>query len=148
MRRSPNARRSRDRRLAHARRLGHGARRPMRGIEGRLLQGGHDQGLDIVVGDRTWHARTRLVMESLEALGDEPPSPLRHGRFARGEAARHLPIGLTRGALEHDATAKCERRGALWPPRPVRSKVSRSLSLSTSSALGLPRYHGASHRRR
>ena len=70
---------------------------------------------------------------------DEASPPLRHRGFADPEAPRHLAIGLTVGALEHDATPQAPSAWALFGRRAQRCSVSRSSSLSTSSALGLPR---------
>jgi hypothetical protein len=43
----------------------------MGGVARCLFQRGHDQGFDVIVGDRTRHARPRLVVESLKAISDE-----------------------------------------------------------------------------
>ena len=44
----------------------------MGGIGGCLLQGGDNQGLDMVVGNRTRHPWARLVVQTFEALGTAP----------------------------------------------------------------------------
>jgi hypothetical protein len=95
----------------------------MGGVGGCLFQGGDDQGLHMVVGDRTRHPWARFVVQTLEALEDEPASPFRHGRFAHPEATRHLAIGVTTGALEHDAAPKGKRLRALWPASPTLERV-------------------------
>ena len=110
-------------RLAHPRRLGHRPSRPVGGVEGCLLQRRHDQRFDMVVGDRTRDPGARFVVQSLQSFGNEPPPPLRHRRFAHPNATGHLAVGVTAGALEHDATPKRQGLRALRPPSPPLQRV-------------------------
>ena len=99
-----------DHRVTDAGRLRHRARAPMRLARRRRLQRLHDDGLDLLIGDRAWRADPRFVVQPLEPALDELPAPLRHRRLRRPQAARH---GRVRGVdtRQHDPRAK--RQGAI-----------------------------------
>ena len=97
-----------DHRVTHARRLRHRPRAPV-GLAGRgRLERLHDDGLDVLIGDRAWGADARLVVQPLEPALDELAAPLRHRRFRGPQAARHRRVRVV-DTRQHDAGAKRHR---------------------------------------
>src|SRR4026209_750505 len=56
----------------------HGAKAPVRGVCGLLLQCHGDDPLNVLVLNLPTSARTRLIHQSIESSGDEPVSPPSH----------------------------------------------------------------------
>ena len=126
-----------DHRVTHAGRLGHRARAPVRLALRRRLQRLDNHRLDRVVGHDPRRADPRLVVQPLESAGDEPEPPFRHGASSScaGGAPRRCP-----GASAHASTTRARNATArLTRARFVkRINSARSLSVSTTSALGRP----------
>jgi hypothetical protein len=75
-----------------------------------------EQRRDALVVDRARLARAQLVMQALDAAGDEAPTPLAHRGVGGGEAPRDRAVGRARGTREHHVGAphrRCRQR-----PRP------------------------------
>ena len=98
-----------DHRVTDARRLGHGPCAPVRLARRRRLERLHDDGLDLLIGDRAGRADARFVIQPLEPALDELAAPLRHRGFRRPQAAGH---GRVRGVdtRQHDPGAKRHAR--------------------------------------
>ena len=97
-----------DHRVTHARRLGHRPRAPV-GLAGRRrLQRLHDEGLDLLVGDRAWGADARLVVQPREPARDELAAPFGHRRLRGPQAARHRRVRVV-GTRQHDPGTKRQR---------------------------------------
>ena len=76
---SPNARQIRDTAdCVSPTSAGHRARRPVRGVLGRALQGLDDHLLDLGVGHRPRPPRTRLVGQAVKPISGKPIPPLAH----------------------------------------------------------------------
>jgi hypothetical protein len=117
--------------------LGHGACAPVRRPAQHALQRPGNHGIDTGIVNRSWRARARRVQQAIQAMFDEPCSPLadhlRRNPLARG---RHLVV-VPIGAGQHDARAL--RQACAVLRRNVRAlSSSRSMSVKTSDALGLP----------
>ena len=97
-----------DHRVTDARRLGHGPGAPVRLAGRRRLERLHDDGLDLLIGDRAWRADARFVIQPLEPARDELAAPLRHRRLRRPQAARHGRVRVV-DTRQHDAGAKRDR---------------------------------------
>ena len=82
------------------------SRRPSRArsmggaILGPGVQGRVEQLRDALVVDRARLARAQLVMQALDAAGDEAPAPLAHGRVGGPEPLCHRAVGRTRGTSQ------------------------------------------------
>ena len=79
------------------------------GLAGRRrLERLHDDGLDLLIGDRAWRADARFVIQPVEPTLDKSAAPLPHGRLRRPQAARHRRV---RGVdtRQHDPRAKRHR---------------------------------------
>jgi hypothetical protein len=108
-----------DRALAHPGRGRHRARRPVRRVGRLLLERLDDHPLDISVADRARLARTRLVMQTVEATPSEPAAPLANRRAAAAQPRRDLLARLAVGRRQHDPAAQRQRLRALRTPRPA-----------------------------
>ena len=96
--------------VTHARRFRHRPRAPVRLAARRRLERLHDDGLDLLVGDRAWRADARFVIQPLEPVLDELAAPFRHGRLRRPQPARHGRVRRV-DTRQHDPCAK--RHGAI-----------------------------------
>ena len=86
------------------------AHAPMgRAIPGSTVQRRGEERRDALVVDRARFARTQLVMQALDAPGDETPAPLAHRRVGGPKAFRHRGVGRARGTSENDADAPHQR---------------------------------------
>ena len=89
--------------------LGHLGPGPMRGVLRCRLQGCDHHVLDLVDADRGRAAGARLVAEPVEAIRNEPATPLAHRRRGTAElASDRLVVGALR-APQHDARAQRQR---------------------------------------
>jgi hypothetical protein len=79
-------------------------------IFGLTVQRRGEEFRDALVVDRARLARAQLVMQALDAAGDEAPAPLAHRRVGGAEAARHRAVGRASGARENDVRAAHNRR--------------------------------------
>ena len=114
------------------------ARRPVRGVGGLALQGGHHDLLDLLVGDRARRARARLV--------DQPVQPAR----PRTGAATCPPSAATPRARRPPPCwiplPRTPARSGTAAPAPAptsarraqRCSVSRSSSVNTTAVTGRP----------
>jgi hypothetical protein len=88
------------------------AHAPMgRAIPGSTVQRRGEELRDALVVDRARFARTQLVMQALDAPGDETPAPLAHRRVGGPEAFRHRGVGRARGTSEK----RCRRAAPALP---------------------------------
>ena len=83
-----------DRRVTEADRLRHLPRTPVRGATRRGFQRANDHLLHLVVGNGALSARSRLIVEAVQALRDEPSAPFadRAGRHVQSPRD-HLAVG-------------------------------------------------------
>jgi hypothetical protein len=79
-------------RVTDTRRLGHGPSTPKRRAGWRGLEGLHDHGLDLLIGDGARRADARLVIQPLQLVLDELPTPRRDRRLRCPQAARHCRV--------------------------------------------------------
>ena len=106
-----------DHRVTHPGLGGHRSRAPVRRTLGCGLQRLDDHGLDLLVGDRSWGAHSRLIVQAIEPTYDKACPPLADGRIGRPMSARHRGIGGLLGAREHEP---CPKRERAIHPRPFR----------------------------
>ena len=109
--------------LAQPRPLGHRRPRPVRGILGGLLQGGHHHRLNLLIADRAGRARPRLIDQPFQPPGHKPRPPLAHGRQRHPQLPGDLLVGRPGGARQHDPASQRQRLGALGPPRPAPQRL-------------------------
>jgi hypothetical protein len=67
-----------------------------------------DHSLDFVVGDRSRSAHARLVIQTRDALLDEPFPPFADGVLFASKLTRDLPVRRAIGAGEHDARTESD----------------------------------------
>ena len=87
------------RRRAQPTRLGHRARAPMRSTCRDRLQGLHHHPLHVVVPNRAWRSRSRLVHQTIAAGAQKTPPPLAAGTTGGAQFAGYLPAVLGEGQL-------------------------------------------------
>src|SRR6266542_1056369 len=104
-------------------RFGHRRPRPVRGILGRLLQGGHHYGLDLLVGDRAGCARPRLVDQPGQPARDEPGPPLGDRLGPNPQLGGDRLVRRALGAGQHDPTPQRQRLRRFRPPRPAHQRL-------------------------
>ena len=112
-----------DRALAHSRRPGHRPRRPVGGVDRRLLESLDDHRLDVVVGDGARGARARLVVETLEAIGQEPTAPLAHRVRIDAQSFTNLVHVSPIGAGQDNPTPQRQRLGTLRSSGPALERL-------------------------
>jgi len=93
-----------------------------------------DHPLDLVIADRARPARTRLVVQPVEAALGEAAAPTAHGRAVAPKPGRDLLARLPVRSRQHNPAAQRQRLRAFFGRRAQRSSTSRSSSLSTTSA--------------
>src|SRR5438034_8725654 len=102
-----------DRRLAHPSRGRHRPRRPVRRIRRLLLERLHDHPLHVLVADRAWLSRPRLVVKTVETARGEPAPPAADRRGITPQLRRDLCARAALRGRENDPAAKRERLRAL-----------------------------------
>ena len=123
-----------DRALAHPGRGRHRARRPVRRVRRLLLERLHDHPLDVLVADRARLARPRLVMQPIEAAPREPAPPPADRRAGYSPTRPRSPCSTCPSAAANTIRQRNASACELFGRRAHRSSVSRSSSLSTTSA--------------
>ena len=107
------------RRRAQPTRLGHRARAPMRSTCRDRLQGLHHHPLHVVVPNRAWRSRSRLVHQTIAAGAQKPPPPLADGTTGGAQFAGYLQVALAGGRLQHDARPQDQRLSSRGPSHPA-----------------------------
>ena len=97
-----------DQRVTDARCLGHRPGAPVRLAGRRGLERLHDDGFNLLIGDRAGRADSWFVIQALEPALDEPAAPLRHRRLRRAQAPRHRRVRVV-DTRQHDPCAKRDR---------------------------------------
>ncbi len=96
---------------------------PMGGVERGLFECLDDHRFDVVVRDGAWGARARLVVETVQAIGEEPTTPLAHRVRIEAELLRDLDDMAALGAGKDDPTPQRQRLGALWSTSPTLERL-------------------------
>lgn len=94
---------------------GHGRPRPVRGIGRCPFQGGHHNGLDLLVGDLPRGARTWLVGQPVQTGHDEPTPPRAHRLRPHPLLGRNLLVRLALSAAQHDPAPQRQRLRRVHP---------------------------------
>jgi len=82
------------------------------------LQRGHHHVLDLVQQDRRRPSRPRLIMQALQAPGDEPGPPAIHRRLIHTQISCGLLVCPALRAAQHDLRPQRQVLGSLRPPGP------------------------------
>src|SRR4029077_20947532 len=97
--------------------------RPVGRVTRGLLQGLDDHSLDVVVGDRAWRSRTRLLTQPIQPARQEtlPPPPPRVTRDTELCTDRH--VGAALGARQHDPAPQRQRLRTVASARPTLERL-------------------------
>ncbi len=90
---------------AQPHRLRHVPHTPVRRTPRRRLQGANDDRFHLCIGDGPWRARPRLVVQPVEAIANEPPTPLTNRRGRQPQHLRHRSIIATTRTRQYDPSA-------------------------------------------
>jgi hypothetical protein len=99
-----------------ARSLRHMARTPVRGARGGVLQGPYDHSFDLLVLDRARSARTRLVIEPIQARREKAASPFADRGRVDPQPPRDFLVLPPAARCQHDARSQRHRLSRLAPP--------------------------------
>ena len=83
------------------------------------LQGLHHHPLHVVVPNRAWRSRSRLVHQTITAGAQKPPPPLADGTTGGAQFAGYLQVALAGGRLQHDARPQDQRLSSRGPSHPA-----------------------------
>jgi transposase len=105
-----------DRTLAQPTPRGHRAGAPGRRVAWRGFERQRHDAFHLRVGDGPRRTRTRLIEQTVDALGEKSLPPLANGVLVDMPRARHVPVRFARRTLEYDPCALGEGlRGSTTP---------------------------------
>ena len=115
----------------------HCARTPVGRVRRHGFQCSGNDGVDMRVPDRPRRTGARRIEQTIQTMSNEARTPLRNGRLCNSPFRRNGFIVDAFSTRQHDPGSQCQRLRCLATQR-ERMSCSRSDSLNTSSALGLP----------
>src|SRR5438105_349267 len=79
--------------------------------------------LDIIITDRSRRARTRFIVQAIEATIDETPTPLPDRGPIHSETLGDLDVVTALRTRQHDPTSQRQRLRGARTPRPTRQRL-------------------------